>query len=93
MLLIRASSCPKHGGLLTYVGSHRRCLTAQVCQKDFPLTDDYTAPKGSLLMPSLIAASMQARMLRTYCSPHKRPTPMSLHPFRAAQDVCALSAW
>lgn len=31
----------------------------QITQADFPLTEDYTAPKGALLMPSLIAASMQ----------------------------------
>ncbi len=34
-------------------------LPAQITQAEFPLTEDYTAPKGALLMPSLIAASMQ----------------------------------
>jgi hypothetical protein len=37
---------------------------AQITQAEFPLTEDYTAPKGALLMPSLIAASMQV----TSCS-------------------------
>ncbi|BDA50415.1 Cytochrome P450 710A1 [Coccomyxa sp. Obi] len=34
-------------------------MVPQITQADFPLTEDYTAPKGALLMPSLIAASMQ----------------------------------
>jgi hypothetical protein len=36
----------------------RRC-GAQITQREFQLTEDFTAPKGALLMPSLIAASMQ----------------------------------
>ncbi|EIE22849.1 cytochrome P450, C-22 desaturase [Coccomyxa subellipsoidea C-169] len=34
-------------------------MVPQITQAEFPLTEDYTAPKGALLMPSLIAASMQ----------------------------------
>ena len=40
-------------------GSFCTGLLAQITQAEFPLTEDYTAPKGALLMPSLIAASMQ----------------------------------
>lgn len=32
----------------------------QVAQKPFRLTDDYVAPKGALIMPSIVAANMQA---------------------------------
>ena len=39
-------------------------ILTQITQAEFPLTEDYTAPKGALLMPSLIAASMQV----TSCS-------------------------
>ena len=35
----------------------------QITQAEFPLNEDYTAPKGALLMPSLIAASMQVTPL------------------------------
>ena len=31
----------------------------QICQRPFKVSDTYTAPKGSLLMPSIIAANMQ----------------------------------
>ena len=33
---------------------------AQIAQKPFRLTDDYVAPKGALIMPSIVAANMQA---------------------------------
>lgn len=36
-------------------------LRLQVCQRPFKVSDTYTAPKGSLLMPSIIAANMQVR--------------------------------
>lgn len=45
---------------------------AQITQADFPLTEDYTAPKGSLLMPSLIAASMQVQPLAPFVVPFWR---------------------
>ena len=32
----------------------------QIAQKPFRLTEDYVAPKGALIMPSIVAASMQA---------------------------------
>ena len=35
----------------------------QITQREFQLTEDFTAPKGALLMPSLIAASMQVGWL------------------------------
>ena len=35
----------------------------QITQREFQLTEDFTAPKGALLMPSLIAASMQVGCL------------------------------
>ena len=31
----------------------------QVAQKPFRLTDDFVAPKGTLIMPSIVAANMQ----------------------------------
>ncbi|CAK0787018.1 hypothetical protein CVIRNUC_010234 [Coccomyxa viridis] len=34
-------------------------MVPQITQREFQLTEDFTAPKGALLMPSLIAASMQ----------------------------------
>ena len=38
----------------------------QVVQKPFQLTEDYVAPKGALIMPSIIAASMQVYLLLIY---------------------------
>lgn len=37
------------------------CCT-QITQREFQLTEDLTAPKGALLMPSLIASSMQVSL-------------------------------
>ncbi len=37
------------------------CLP-QWAQQDYKLTEDFTAPKGSLIMPSLISASMQVSL-------------------------------
>lgn len=34
-------------------------MVPQITQAPFPLSDDYVAPKGSLIMPSLIAACQQ----------------------------------
>ncbi|KAK9823344.1 hypothetical protein WJX72_002058 [[Myrmecia] bisecta] len=34
-------------------------MVPQIAQKDFQLTDDYKAPKGTLIMPSIVAANMQ----------------------------------
>ncbi len=41
--------------------AHDSHETVQVTQREFQLTEDFTAPKGALLMPSLIASSMQVR--------------------------------
>ena len=39
---------------------HQRAFSSvQITQREFQLTEDFTAPKGALLMPSLIASSMQ----------------------------------
>ena len=46
---------PPHGGSL---GLNRVC-PLQVAQKPFRLTDDFVAPKGTLIMPSIVAANMQ----------------------------------
>ncbi|CAL5229225.1 g12509 [Coccomyxa viridis] len=35
-------------------------MVPQITQREFQLTEDFIAPKGALLMPSLIASSMQA---------------------------------
>lgn len=35
-------------------------MGVQIAQKPFRLTDDYVAPKGALIMPSIVAANMQA---------------------------------
>ncbi len=35
---------------------------AQITQREFQLTEDFIAPKGALLMPSLIASSMQVSL-------------------------------
>ena len=32
---------------------------SQIVQQDFKVTDSYTAPKGTLIMPSITAATMQ----------------------------------
>lgn len=37
-------------------------ITAQITQAPFALGDDYVAPKGTLIMPSLIAACQQVRV-------------------------------
>lgn len=34
-------------------------MVPQIAQKPFRLTDDYVAPKGALIMPSIVAANMQ----------------------------------
>ena len=39
----------------------------QVAQKPFRLTDDFVAPKGTLIMPSIVAANMQVGPLM--CTP------------------------
>ncbi len=38
------------------------CGSVQITQREFQLTEDFTAPKGALLMPSLIASSMQVSL-------------------------------
>ena len=38
------------------------CGCVQITQREFQLTEDFTAPKGALLMPSLIASSMQVSL-------------------------------
>ena len=38
------------------------CVSVQITQREFQLTEDFTAPKGALLMPSLIASSMQVSL-------------------------------
>ena len=43
-------------------------LVAQIAQRDFQITESYTAPKGTLIMPSITAATMQVFFL-THCSP------------------------
>lgn len=37
---------------------------AQIVQQDFKITDSYTAPKGTLIMPSITAATMQVLAAR-----------------------------
>ena len=39
------------------------CGCVQITQREFQLTEDFTAPKGALLMPSLIASSMQVKCM------------------------------
>ncbi len=34
-------------------------MSLQIAQKPFRLTEDYVAPKGALIMPSIVAANMQ----------------------------------
>ena len=36
----------------------------QIAQKPFRLTDDYVAPKGALIMPSIVAANMQVSSIQ-----------------------------
>ena len=36
----------------------------QIAQKPFRLTDDYVAPKGALIMPSIVAANMQVNLFQ-----------------------------
>lgn len=42
-------------------------MVPQITQAPFPLSEDYVAPKGSLIMPSLIAACQQVGGLREAC--------------------------
>lgn len=34
-------------------------MCVQYAMRDFPLSGGYSAPKGSLIMPSIVAANMQ----------------------------------
>ena len=65
-------------------GSWSVCL--QTVMRPFQLTESYTAPKGALLMPSIIAANMQARCCTSAYMPHSLPSPL-----RQAAARCASS--
>lgn len=41
-------------------------MLLQIAQQDFRLTDDYVARKGTLIMPSITAATMQVIVLGTH---------------------------
>ena len=60
----------------------------QIAQKPFRLTDDYVAPKGALIMPSIVAANMQAsspallHLSVMLCAWH------TLHVFKVLSSCC-----
>ena len=39
-------------------------MVPQMAYADYPLSDEYSIPKGTLVFPSINAANMQARALR-----------------------------
>ncbi len=44
--------------VLVLAGNGCRVCGVQIAQAPFQLTDDYTAPRGALIMPSITAAAM-----------------------------------
>ena len=57
-------------------------MVPQVAAVPFKLTEEYTAPKGSLVIPSIWAATMEASTERRTAKRSERP---------AAVRVCRLS--
>ena len=54
----RKKSCLSH---VSHAAQHW-CLGMQYAMRDFQLSGGYSAPKGSLIMPSIVAASMQVQL-------------------------------